>query len=95
MSGAPSEFFRIELGARDGIDPADPISNRGLDRPVSSAVHHEKLQRFRGTHTVERNPKLRLTQLEVVEVVDASSRADSALRRVGPAEIRQLRSAIS
>lgn len=49
----------------------------------------------RGTHTVARNPKLRLTQLEVVGVVDASSRADSALRRVGPAEIRQLRSAIS
>ncbi|MBA5244799.1 MULTISPECIES: hypothetical protein [Corynebacterium] len=63
--------------------------------PAAVPSHHEKLQRFRGTHTVERNPKLRLTQLEVVEVVDASSRADSALRRVGPAEIRQLRSAIS
>lgn len=60
-----------------------------------SAVHHEKLQRLRGTHVVESNPKLRLNQLEVVEVADASALADSALRRVGPAEIRQLRSAIS
>lgn len=44
---------------------------------------------------VERNPKPKPTQLEVVEVADASALADSALRRVGPAEIRQLRSAIS
>ena len=44
---------------------------------------------------VESNPKLKLPQLEVAEVADGSTLADSALRRVGPAEIRQLRSAIS
>ncbi len=44
---------------------------------------------------VESNPKIKLTQIEVTEVADGSTLADSALRRVGPAEIRQLRSAIS